>query len=100
MKLNSTALIRSTIATVWLVVGMTLLSEVSAPFKSFLVMVGTHHWIGKSILAAIAFVLCYLLFRKSEESQSILKGALFVVGSVVLGGLVIFGFFVLHFFGA
>ena len=97
MKINGTALIRSTIGVIWLIVGMTLLSEVSEPFKLFLVQVGGHHWIGKSIIATVAFIVLYLLFIKSRESKSILGEVLFVVGSVVLGGSIIFLFFVWHF---
>jgi hypothetical protein len=100
MKLHSTALIRSTIAVIWLIVGMTLLSEVSASFKAFLTQVGSHHWIGKGILATATFVVLYLLFRKFGESKGIFGGTLLVVGSVVLGGLIIFGFFIWNFFGA
>lgn len=100
MKINSTALIRSTVAATWLIVGMTLLSEVSAPFKSFLIQVGSHHWIGKSIIAAAAFAVLYVLLRRSGESRGILRGVLLVVGSVVLGGSVIFLFFVRDFLGA
>lgn len=93
MKLNSTALIRSTALVVWLIVAMTLLSEVSEPFKSFLTQFAGHHWTGKSIIAAFALVVFYLLLLKSEESKEILRGTLSVVGSVILGGLVIFFFF-------
>ena len=100
MKLNNTALIRSTIVVIWLIVGMTLLAEVSPEFKSFLVQFASHHWVGKGILAVIAFVLFYLLFKQSRESKGVLGGVLFVAGSVVLGGAVIFFFFVRHFLGA
>lgn len=100
MRLNSSALTKSTIAVIWLIVGMTLLSEVSQPFKSFLVQVGGHHWVGKSILAAAAFFVCYLLLKRSGESKAVLAGALGVIGSAVVGGLVVFFFFVRNFFGA
>lgn len=95
--MNSTALIRSAVLVIWLIVVMTLMSEVSEPFKAFLISVGTHHWIGKSIISASAFVLFYLLFRRSAESTHVLRGTLAVVGSVLLGGAIIFLFFVQNF---
>ena len=97
MRLNSTALLRSTIGVIWLIVAMTLLTEVSAEFKSFLIQLAGHHWIGKSILAAATFVMFYFLFRKSKESKNILGGVFLVVGSVILGGFIIFSFFFWHF---
>lgn len=94
MKLNSTALTRATIGVIWLIVAMTLESEVSPPFKSFLTGLAGHHWAGKSVIAAAAFVVFYLLLQKLGESKGILGGTLVVVASVVLGGLTIFLFFV------
>lgn len=97
MKFNSTALMGSVVGVVWLIVAMTLLSEVSEPFKLFLAQFAGHHWIGKSIIATAAFVVFYLLLQKSEESKSILRGTLFVVGSILCGGSIIFLFFLQHF---
>ena len=97
MKFNSRALIGSVVGVIWLIVAITLLSEVSESFKSFLTQVAGHHWTGKSIITAAAFVVFYVLLRKSEESKDILLGAFFVVGSVILGGLVIFLYFLQHF---
>ena len=98
MKLNSTALIRSTFLVIWLIVAMTLASEVSEPFKAFLTQLAGHHWAGKSLIAAAAFVLCYLLCRKAKESDHVLRGTMMVVGSVFLGGAVIVLFFLQNFF--
>lgn len=97
MKLNSKALIISTVGVLWLIVGMTLLGEVSEPFKSFLVQFAGHHWVGKGGIAVAAFFALYVLFKKSKESEDILRGASLVVGSTVLGGLIIFLFFLQHF---
>lgn len=97
MNINSTALLRSTIAVIWLIAGMTILAEISPEFKSFLVQLATHHWIGKSVISAVAFVAFYALFARSRESHRVLGGTFLVVGSVVLAGLGIFAFFVWHF---
>ncbi|OGZ46027.1 MAG: hypothetical protein A2756_04485 [Candidatus Ryanbacteria bacterium RIFCSPHIGHO2_01_FULL_48_27] len=97
MRIHSTALIRSTIAVIWLIVGMTLLTEVSPEFKSFLTQFSSHHWIGKSILSAAALVVSYLFFKKFKESNSVLGGVFLVIGSAILGGVSIFSFFLWHF---
>jgi|SRR3989338_4414420 len=97
MKLNSTALLRSTTWVIWFIVAVTLLSEISAPFKAFLTALAGHHWIGKSIVSTAAFALLYLFFSRMEESENVLKGVWYVAGSVILGGLIIFSFFLWHF---
>src|SRR3989344_511647 len=100
MKLNTTALIRATTLVIWLIVGLTIGAEKSAPFKAFLAKVGGHHWVGKGILAVAAFCVLYVLFRRAKESDNVLRGAFIVWGSVVLGGVIIFGFYIQHFLTA
>ena len=56
MMPNSKALVRATVGTIWLVVVMTLAAEFSEPFKALLAETFTHHWIGKSVLAAAIYV--------------------------------------------
>lgn len=97
MSINSKALVWSTILVIWLIVAMTLAAELSAPFKAFIAQVGGHHWTGKSVVSLVAFILLYFLFSKAKESDTVLKSVWYVVWSVVLGGLVIFSFFLWHF---
>jgi hypothetical protein len=100
MTPNITALIRSTILTIWFTVALTIGGELSAPFKSFLTGVAGHHWTTKSIFIALAFVLFYAIFAKSKEVNDVARAVRMVLMSVVAGGLVILLFFVWHFFGA
>lgn len=93
MRLNSKALTLATILVIWLVVLMALFTELSAPFKTFLTQLAGHHWIAKSIISSVAFVLFYFLFRKMNESDDVVRDVWYVVGSVVLGGLIIFSFY-------
>ena len=97
MKINSKAILYATVGVIWFVVATAIISEISAPFKLFLTNFAGHHWTSKSILAVAVFIVLYVLFRKSDESADILKGVFFVVGSVVLGGMMIFSFFLRHF---
>lgn len=97
MRLNSTALIKSVVGVMWLIVGMTLLTEVSAVFKSFLTNLVGHHWVGKSVIAVAALIVLYVFFRKSKEHSNVLRGVSFVTFNVAAGGSLIFLFFVWHF---
>lgn len=97
MKINSTALSISTIIVIWLVVVMTIVSEISESLHSFLAKVGGHHWVGKGITAVVVFILLNLIFSKMKESENVLKNTVYIVVSTVLGGLIIFGFFLWHF---
>jgi len=99
MKMNSKALVIATVGVIWLIVFMTLLTEISASFKALLVQFAGHHWIGKSLIAVIVFAGTYFLCQRMKESESedVLRGAYLVVGSVVLGGLIIFSFFLWSF---
>lgn len=100
MKINSKAFTISTTVVIWLIVAMTIAAELSEKFKLSIAEIGGHHWVGKSIVASIVFVVLYLLFIKSRESENVFKNALWVVSSLVLGGLVIFGFYARHFLGS
>lgn len=93
MKLNSTAFINSTVGVVWAIVALTLASELSESFKAFLTGLASHHWVAKSLISLGLFALLYVLYANSKESDP-LKGVYRVVGSVVLGGLIIFAFFI------
>lgn len=93
-------MISSAIATVWVIVGITLYSEMSDSFHTFLTNLTWHHWVSKSIIAIVLFALLSMIFKGSEDSESVLKSSKFLVVSVVLGGLIIFGYFVFHYMSA
>ena len=94
MRINATALAYATIGVIWLVVAMTIAIEQQESFKSLLTAFAGHHWVGKSIISALAFILLYLLMRRSRESKNILTLMLVVCTSVIAGGLIVFGFFI------
>ncbi|MBI5732527.1 hypothetical protein HY967_01020 [Candidatus Jorgensenbacteria bacterium] len=98
MKPNITALVKATVGTIWFVVVITIGGELYKPLKDFFVTIARQHWTGKSITSVIVFILLYLVFMKSNESEKPEKGIYSVIVSVVCGGLIIFGFFVWHFF--
>ncbi len=94
---NATALIRSTVLTIWFTVALTIGGELSAPFKSFLTGVAGHHWTTKSVFIALAFALFYLIFTRTKEIADVPRAIRTVLLSVVLGGLAILLFFTWHF---
>ena len=75
---------------------LVIAAELAKPFKDFLASVFTHHWIGKAVLTAAAFVIIGYLYKqdnvfgvKSEKAS----------WYATLGSLaVILLFYILHFF--
>jgi len=94
MKINIKAMAVSATVVVWLVVAMTILTEISASFKALLTQLAGHHWTAKSLISVFVFILFSLILKNSsEDSGSILKSVIMLLGSVVLGGLIIIFYF-------
>lgn len=92
------ALEYSAAITVWFIVGITVLAEVSTSFKTQLSTVSGHHWVTKSVLSVILFLLLYGVISKlAADSKKSVNNVYMVVVSVAAGGLIIFGFFIWHF---
>ena len=95
--MNVRALTRSATLTIALIAAATIGSELSASFKGFLSSIGGHHWIGKSILSIVFFCLLHLTFSRFIDDELSLKDTWWLIGTVVLSGLVILTFYVMHF---
>ena len=99
MKIYTKSLTRSTIGTIWLIVIVTIWGELSTPFKTFLANITGHHWVTKGVFSLVFFVLLYLLSSTaSKDAMDIMKETYYILVSVILGGLIIFLFYVWHFF--
>lgn len=97
---NIKAMNISSMIVVILTVVLTVLSEVSKPFKGFLAGITGHHWVTKSVVAVLFFVFIYFgLSKNVKDTKDFWKEAKTLTMVVVLGILVIFVFYVLHFFG-
>jgi hypothetical protein len=92
--MNAKAMIRSAAITIALVAVFTILSEMSPAVKGFFELFG-HHWIGKSVLALVAFGGMYLVFARSGDNTETANVWL-LIGSVIVSGLAIFGFYIGH----
>lgn len=92
----------ATIGSIIFVVFSTLYSELSEPFKSFLAKTFGHHWIGKSVLSVVVFVLMYYFFTHYSHGKkhwNLWTMSRNVTILAILSGLIIFGFFAYEFWG-
>lgn len=100
MKLNTTALVRSTTVTIWFVSVAAVASEIYPALKNFFVSVGRHHWTGKSIFAIGLFFVLYLAMSGMKESDAPEKSLRNLLIHTLLGSLLILGYFIWHFLSA
>lgn len=94
--MKSKALTRAAAVSIALIAVATIGSELSASFKQLLSSIGGHHWIGKSVLSVVVFGLLYLVFSKISDRRFTLKDTGLLIGTVIVSGLAILGFYVLH----
>ena len=91
----------STIITIAVVVGLTIGAELSGPFKTWLATFTGHHWVTKSWISIIAFVLFFVIFKFAKKSvnESQTRTALTVLQIfIILGFIAILGFYMYEFF--
>lgn len=98
--MNPKAFAYATAFTTWLIVFMTIYSEQSAPFKTFLATLAGHHWTAKSLIAVAAFIVISFFLRKIDLARGMVASVVAAVLSVILGSALIFAFFVWHFVSA
>ena len=94
--MNSKALTRAAAVTIALIAAATIGSELSGAFKQLLSSIGGHHWIGKSVLSMVFFVLLYLFFSKASDDRFTLRDTGLLIGTVCVSGLAILTFYVMH----
>ena len=98
MKFNIKSLNYSTILTICLIVMLTILGELSKSFKTFLTSITGHHWVTKGVVSLIFFVIIYFLISKTvKDNVDSINETIYTATAVILGGLIIFGFYVWHF---
>ena len=87
----------ATIVSSWLLTVLVILSELVKPFKNFLYMIFTHHWIGKAVLVAIVFFL-FGYFSKDKKKIGKLSSDEFTWRSVIGSSIIIFLFYFIEYF--
>jgi len=80
----------------WVAV-VTICSELSSTFKELLASIGGHHWIGKSVLSLVVFGVLYGVFAMFGNDRFSLRDTSWLIATVVLSGLAIVIFYVVHF---
>jgi hypothetical protein len=90
----------ATILTVTFVVGITIWAELSAPLKDWLKDFSGHHWVSKSILSVLIYIIATALFYKlvhDESSGSFLQRWLSrLLLAVILGTFILTAFYTGH----
>lgn len=95
---NSLSLIISSILTSILIVFLTIYSELNESFKKYIASFTTHHWISKSILTIISFVVFYVIFSILIKNTKVKhKHIYLVILFTILSYLAMLGFFVFEF---
>ncbi len=92
----------SAVITIIVVVVMTIGAELSMPFKNWLTGFSGHHWVTKSWISILVFVLFFCVFRftgKSVDESQTRKALVALQVVAVFGFLAILGFYVYEFFG-
>ncbi len=95
--MNPKALVRSATVVIGLIAVATIVSELSHAVKDFFALI-IHHWVGKSVFSLVFLGLLYLAFKRGSDELT-LKDAWWLIGTLVVSGLAIVIFYVLHFFG-
>ncbi|MCP8307766.1 MAG: hypothetical protein H3Z52_03540 [archaeon] len=99
-KISYTSFFLATAIVILLVTGMTIGAELYKPLKDWLAITFGHHWVGKSVIAFLAFFIIALgansYFAKRE--QDIGKWATITIVLMILSSLAILGFFTLHYY--
>lgn len=81
--------------TVLFVTALTITGDKHASVKSWLTTTFRQHWLGKSILAVVVFVMLTLVFSaviKRTDSKALRSGLIVLITATVFGALVLVGF--------
>ncbi len=99
-KINIRAIILSSIVVVIATTLITILGELLKPFKDLLTIPTGHHWVTKSILAFLIFIILIFIFGKEikDRKEDLWKEVKLLSIIITVSTLALFIFFVLHFF--
>jgi hypothetical protein len=83
-----------------LVAVLTIGGEEWAPLKDFLKNIFTHHWLGKSVIAGMAFAAVFVIQNMFEADEASVSRSIMAASvSMIVSSCAIIGFFVLHTMG-
>lgn len=87
--------------TMIILVAIIILAEYVKPFKDFLASLTGHHWVTKSVFDALLFVVLFVILgmvMKKQKKESI-RVVLSTAITAVISTLVLFGFYIIRFWG-
>ncbi|MBS3176910.1 hypothetical protein J4457_06775 [Candidatus Woesearchaeota archaeon] len=94
--MKTKALSDATSATIVFITVLTITSEISPAFKTFLAGIVGHHWTAKSLASIIFFILSYLVLAKLVKTEMKSRDVYFTVGTTVVCSIIIFLFFLMR----
>ena len=88
----------SAITSIVVVTVFTIIGELVTPFKDALKAMTGHHWISKSILAVIIFVVLGLILNYTVKANNEASGKYMwgVFWTAIIGSIVLLAYFIIH----
>ena len=95
---NIKALSISSIVSIGLVTLLTIIGEFSAPFKNGLAALPGHHWVTKSIIGMVVFVILSIIlgYTIKPDNENSAKYIWSTFGVALGSSVVLFLFFTIH----
>jgi hypothetical protein len=97
------AFVLAAVSSIIFVTVSTIAAELNSGFKGFLATVFTHHWIGKSVIASVVFVMIFLVSAYALMQQETPKDinywrwTLLLLVVVIVGQIAIYGYYAWNF---
>jgi hypothetical protein len=106
-KCKAVAFLFSAVLTIIIIGSMIIIHELDSPFKVFLNSLTGHHWVTKSVFAAVLFPLFSAIFylvlgsekaRKAMRADNIWAWSLLLVAVTIIFFLASIIYYVIHYF--
>ena len=97
---NIKALSISAIAYIGVVTLLAIIGELAAPLKDLLKAMSGHHWVSKSIIGMVLFIILALILGYTTKSDNENSGKYIwgVFWTTLGGSVVMLGYFIIHAF--
>jgi len=88
----------SAMASIVAITVFTIIGELAAPFKDALKAMTGHHWISKSILAVVIFLVLGLILKYTAKANNEASGKYIwgVFWTAIIGSIVLLLYFIIH----
>ena len=86
----------STIGTIVLITFLAIVAEIVPPLKEALASLGGHHWVGKSIVAVVAFI-GMVLFLPNGDGKNATENDGAITVTALTGSILMAAYFTYHY---